>query len=67
MRPQRTRHVSALPQVQPVEGFVGEQDRLRRQQADREERALPLAFGQRADRRVHQRREIELVYDSVDT
>ena len=53
------RDVARLPQVEAVERLVGEQQRLRRQQADRQQRALALALRQRADRRVEQRREVE--------
>ena len=57
--------VAALPQVEAVERLVGQQQRLRRQQADREQRALALALRERADRRVEQRLEIERLDDLV--
>ena len=44
--------LAGLAQVEAVERLVGEQQRLRRQQADRQQRALALALRQRADRRV---------------
>src|SRR3954463_6801611 len=55
VRTQRLRDVAALAEVDAVERFVGEEQRLRHQQANREKRALPLAFRQAADGRVEQR------------
>src|SRR5438034_10480848 len=55
----RLRHLSALAQIEAVERLVGEQHWLRRHQADGEQRALTLAFRQRADRRLEKRSEIE--------
>src|SRR5262249_1646323 len=59
VRAQRLRRVAALPQVEAVERFVGEQQRLRHQQAAREECALALPFRQVADCGVENRRQLE--------
>ena len=57
--------VAALTQIEAVERFVGEQHRLRHQQADGEERALALPFRQAADGGVEQRRDVEPLHDLV--
>src|SRR5262249_32610577 len=56
---ERLRDLARLPQVEPVERLVGQQDRLRRQQSDAEQRAFALPLRQRADRRVEKRLELE--------
>src|SRR5581483_1357589 len=56
---ERGADLARLLQVESVERFVGEQDRRRRQQADREEDTLALALRQLANPRVEQRFEIE--------
>src|SRR5262245_4264013 len=59
VRPQRPRHVAALAEIEAIERLVGEEDRLRRQKADGQQRALALAFRKRADGKVEQRFEVE--------
>ena len=56
---QRVGHLAALTQVEAVERLVREQQGLRHQQADGEQRALALAFGQAADRRIEEPLETE--------
>ena len=60
MRSQRRRNVARLAQVEPFEGLVDQQRRLGGQQADAQQDALSLAFGERADRVAQQRLEVEL-------
>src|SRR5439155_10249944 len=59
VRAQRLRDLAALPQVEAVEGLIGEKQRLRHQQPDREQRALALPFRQVADCDVQDRRQLE--------
>ena len=47
VRAQRGADLARLPQVEPIERLVGQEQRLRRQQADREQRALALPFRER--------------------
>src|SRR6185437_12076824 len=54
-----------LAEIEAVERLVGEQERLRRQQAEREQGALALPLRQRPDRRVEDRREIQAPYHVV--
>src|SRR6266511_2250653 len=65
VRAQRGRQLARLAQVEAVERLVGQQDRLRHQQADRQQRALALTFRQRADGRIEDGRQIELADDFV--
>ena len=62
---QRRGDVAALAQVEAVERLVGQQHRLRHQQADREQRPLALPFRQAADSRIEQRPDVEAFYDLV--
>src|SRR5947207_12668686 len=55
----RLRNLARLAQVEPVERLVGEEDRLRSEETDREKRALALAFRERANRRLEQRADVE--------
>src|SRR5262245_9372902 len=45
---QGLRHLADLAQVEAVERLVGEQDRLRRDETDREQRALALALDRKS-------------------
>src|SRR4051794_15032655 len=55
------RNVARLAQVETVERFVDEECGLRRKKSDRQKRALPLPFGERADPLAQERAEIELL------
>src|SRR3954469_10727343 len=52
VRAQGLRDIAALPEIETVERLIGQQQRLRHQQANSEQRTLPLSLGERADRRV---------------
>ena len=64
VRAERARDVARLSQIQAVERLIGEQHRLRRQQADGQQHALALPLRQRPDRRIQQRHEVQL-WDDV--
>src|SRR4051812_38901150 len=63
---QRLRHLARLAQIESVERLVGEQNRLRRQQADSEQHPFPLPFRQRPDRRVEKRVQTQVTHDVVE-
>src|SRR5581483_2137466 len=56
---QLARKVARLAQVEPFERLVGHQQRLRREQPNGQQRALPLALRQPAERTVQQRPQLE--------
>ena len=59
MRPQDASDLARLAEIEAVERLVDEQQPLRRQQRDGEQRALALAFRKRAHPAVQQRSQIE--------
>src|SRR2546423_2805103 len=59
VRAQRLRDVAALAEVETLERLVGEQQWLRHQQPDREQRALALSLRQAADSGVERRADVE--------
>ena len=63
MRPQRRGNFPALTQVQSFEWLVGEQQRLRHQQPEREQHALPLPLCEGADRFPKQRVQRKRLHD----
>lgn len=60
---QRAPDVSRLAEIETVERFVTQEDRLWCQQADAQERSFALALGKIPDARIEKRRQIELLDD----
>jgi hypothetical protein len=56
-------HFAALTEIEAVEWFVDEEDRMRREEADGEHRAFPFAFRERPNRRLEDRPEGEALDD----
>src|SRR5262249_47918461 len=63
---QRRADFARLPQIEAVERLVAEEQRVGREHADRQQRALALPLRQRANPRPEQRRQIQPLDDAGD-
>ena len=53
--PKNTHNFSGLPQIEPIKGFIHDENGLRREHAERYQHTAPVAFRQMRNARLHHR------------